>query len=228
MCSMSSVHSASLWGGDTDYVDAVIQILAEAALAGPLLPDRRWVAAMTRTSIAMGSVPPTRSMRFLLQKTQHVDLHVERHVADFIQEQGAALRRFDTADLALIGAGKRPFFIAEQFGLKQCCGNRAAIDRDKRCSLARRLMMDRQCCELFAGTGRTMNQYRCIGTCHLPDLPGEALHRHCPAHHDGIQVGRGDIVGRKLARVMHECHAPCMAQVEHEMFDIDRDGEKIE
>ena len=73
----------------------------------------------------------------LLQETQQARLAFERQVADFIEEQRAAVGRFHAADLALIRAGERAALVAEQFRLQQMRGNRAAIDR-RRTAASRR------------------------------------------------------------------------------------------
>ncbi len=47
--------------------------------------------------------------RFFLQHPQQPRLQARRHVADFIEEQHAAVRLADLADIAFrVGAGKRP------------------------------------------------------------------------------------------------------------------------
>ena len=69
---------------------------------------------------------------FFLKKAQQVGLQLHRQIADFIEEQGAAVGRLNTSDLALVGAGERAFFVAEQLGLDQVFRDGAAIDRDKR------------------------------------------------------------------------------------------------
>jgi hypothetical protein len=48
-----------------------------------------------------------------LQKAQQARLALERQVADFVEQQRAAVGGFDATDLALIRAGERAAFIAE-------------------------------------------------------------------------------------------------------------------
>jgi hypothetical protein len=49
-------------------------------------------------------------------------LQLHRQIADFIQEQRAAVGCLDTPDLALMGAGKGALFVAEQLDWIKCSG----------------------------------------------------------------------------------------------------------
>src|SRR3546814_1513227 len=50
--------------------------------------------------------------RPILQHAEQLDLHVEAHVADFVEEERAALARLEMADPARGGPGERAFFMA--------------------------------------------------------------------------------------------------------------------
>src|SRR5690606_42005810 len=65
---------------------------------------------------------------FLLQEAQQVRLQLQRQIADFIQKQRSPVGRLDASDLALVGAGERALLMAEQLGLDQVLGNRAAVE----------------------------------------------------------------------------------------------------
>src|SRR3546814_2991743 len=67
--------------------------------------------------------------RPILQHAEQLDLHVEAHVADFVEEERAALARLEMADPARGGPGERAFFLAEKFGFDEVGGDGAAIDR---------------------------------------------------------------------------------------------------
>src|SRR3546814_12954254 len=55
----------------------------------------------------------------LLQHAQDLDLHRQRHVADLVEEQRAAVRHFETAATCGDGAGERALLVAEQFAFEQ-------------------------------------------------------------------------------------------------------------
>ena len=63
---------------------------------------------------------PDRAHRPLLQDAQQFDLERKRHVADFIEEQCAAIIRFEQADMVATSAGKRPTNVPAARGLARC------------------------------------------------------------------------------------------------------------
>ena len=67
-----------------------------------------------------------------LQYAQQLDLQGERHVADFVEKERAAVGRLEKADPAGASAGKGALGMAEEFGFEQLFGNGAAVDGDER------------------------------------------------------------------------------------------------
>src|SRR3546814_17356777 len=66
--------------------------------------------------------------RPLFEHAEQFDLHVETHVTDFVEEERAALARFEMADATGMGAGEAALFMPEEFGFDEFAGNRAAVD----------------------------------------------------------------------------------------------------
>ncbi|CCG41237.1 hypothetical protein PHAMO_270078 [Magnetospirillum molischianum DSM 120] len=96
-----------------------------------------------------------------LQHPQQTGLQRQRHVADFVQEQGAAMRLANPSGRTVPpGAGKCAGRIAEQFGLDHMFGQGAAIDRDDRLAAARPGGMDSGGEHLLADAGFTLQQKR--------------------------------------------------------------------
>ena len=67
-----------------------------------------------------------------LDGAQHLGLQRQRHLADLVEEDGAALRHLELADLALRRAGEGAALVAEQLRLEQVLGNRGAVDGHER------------------------------------------------------------------------------------------------
>ena len=65
----------------------------------------------------------------LLEHAQQLGLRHQRHVADFVEEQRAAVGQLEAAGLAIVRAGERALFVAEDFRLEQAVGQRRAVDR---------------------------------------------------------------------------------------------------
>ncbi|MNJ45961.1 hypothetical protein D3C77_410800 [compost metagenome] len=70
---------------------------------------------------------------FFLQHAQQFALQRQRHVADFVEKQGATLSQLQLARAAFaIGAGVGTRCGAKEFGFKQGFRNGGAVDADKR------------------------------------------------------------------------------------------------
>ncbi len=70
--------------------------------------------------------------RALFDETQQLDLHAERHFADFIEKDRPLVGGFQQTDLGFRGPGEGPFFVAEEFVGDQLLGESAAVEGDKR------------------------------------------------------------------------------------------------
>ena len=67
-----------------------------------------------------------------MKHAQKLHLDALRHLADLVEEDGASFRGLKSARLGPDGAGERPPLVAEQLGLEQRLGKRAAIHRHER------------------------------------------------------------------------------------------------
>ena len=86
---MSLARARAAAARERDHVQAVEQILAEAAL-GHRRRESRLVAATTRTSTAIGCAAADAPHLALLQHAQELRPASRRHVADLVEEQRAA------------------------------------------------------------------------------------------------------------------------------------------
>jgi hypothetical protein len=82
------------------------------------------VAAITRTSTLIGSRAADALELALLQHAQQLGLQVERHLADLVEEQRAAVGELERAGARGDGAGERALLVAEQLALEQVLGAR--------------------------------------------------------------------------------------------------------
>src|ERR1019366_7792360 len=74
---------------------------------------------------------------FLLQEAEQLGLEAQRHLADFVEEQRASLRRLDSSRVGLHGSGKRAPCVSEQFGFEQGLRDGGTIDHCERAPSAR-------------------------------------------------------------------------------------------
>ena len=68
----------------------------------------------------------------LLQHAQHLALCQRRHVADFVEEQRAAVALLELADAAAVGPGEGALLVAEQLALQQGLRDGGAVDGQER------------------------------------------------------------------------------------------------
>jgi len=119
---------AQRWRQDGHDVEPVVQILAE--LAGL---DRRFEIAMGRRDqphIHLDRAAAAHALQFaLLQHAQQLGLKGRRDLADFVEEQRAAVGHFEAALARTHGAGKGTLLVAEEFRLEQVSGSEAQLRR---------------------------------------------------------------------------------------------------
>src|SRR5947208_1155660 len=85
-----------------------------------------------------------------LQKPKELDLEGRTHLTDLVEEEGAAVRELELALSLHVRAGVGAALVAEQLGLQQGVGDRAAVDRDERPVVSRAVRVDGARQELLA------------------------------------------------------------------------------
>ena len=115
-------------------------------------------------------VPPRRSNSRSCRTRSSFHLGGEAEVADFVEEQGAAVGELEATFLAGVRPGEGPFFVSEQLGLDQGFGQRGATHLDERPLGAHRIVVDGVGDQFLAGTRFAANQHVGIGRRHLGDL----------------------------------------------------------
>ena len=157
----------------------------------------------------------------VLQEAQQLDLHRQRHVADFVEEEGAAIGALDLADGLLDGAGEGALFMAEQFTFEQGLGDRGAVDRDERLLRAVAHAVDGMCQHLLAGAALAEQQNRDVGGRDLLDRAQDAGH---------LRARCDDPVHRRARRHLFEAAVLCLDRMQlrgprdhqSQHFEIDR------
>ena len=122
-----------------------------------------------------------------LQHAQHLGLRLRAHVADFVEEDRAAIGLLELADLLLGRAGERPLLVAEELRLDQLLGNRRAVDLDEPLAAPQAVAVDRARDELLADAALALQQHGRVGRRRaldrVPDLAERrALADHLMAH----------------------------------------------
>ena len=114
---------------------------------------------MSRMSVWIVALPPTRSNCSFLQQPQQFGLRGRRHVADFIHEDGSAVGLLELADAAAVGAGERAALVAEKLAFQQRLGNRRAVDGQQRGPAAAAVLVNGPGNHLLARSALAQNQH---------------------------------------------------------------------
>ena len=121
----------------------------------------------------------------VLEQPQNLGLEAERHIADFVQKDGAAVGLLDFADPPVGGAGEGAFLIAEKFTLQKGIGNGDAVDYQKRFVVPQTVLVDCAGGQFLAGAGFTPDQHCGLRRGHPADAFVDVLHFRAAAD-DGL------------------------------------------
>src|SRR5450830_1402185 len=116
--------------GDFQPIEPVVQILAEAAVADPF--HQITVRGADNTNIDRLGLDADGNHLAVLQYPQQAGLQGQRHIADLIEKQRAAIGLLQLAAHAFLArAGKAAAAITEQFAFDQALWNRRTVEGDK-------------------------------------------------------------------------------------------------
>ena len=131
-------------------VDAVVQVAAKAAGVCGFAQVLVGGAHQRKVHRHRLAAAQGRDLAFL-QHAQQAGLHGQRHVANLVEKQSAALGLAQSPNRALLArAGKGTGGVAKEFGLNQMLGQGGAVDGHKRAGLARRAVVQGFGNKLFA------------------------------------------------------------------------------
>src|SRR6516164_4666515 len=140
---------------DRHHAQPIVQVLAESAGAdlAAKLPIRR----SNDPDIDLDAARPPYPLKCLLLQDAHdLALGFERHIADLVEEQRAAMSTLEGTDLA-----RRPIapkFGPEQLDLEPVRPHRRAVDRHKGTLRTPRVQMQQPPDDFLSGTGRSRDQ----------------------------------------------------------------------
>ncbi len=140
--------------GDLDgkNIQAVVEVTAEGALGDAL--RKIHVGGGDDADVHALRAIAAEPLEFLLLKhAKKFRLKFEGKVADFVEEERAAVGEFEAADFLADGAGERSALVAEELGFEKTARNCGAINFDEGATAARTEIMDGAGEELFAGAG---------------------------------------------------------------------------
>ena len=194
-------------------VEPVVQVGAEPAL----------IRGYPQVLLGRGDDPDIQGDRLvaaepfdhpLLQQAQQLDLHIQAHALDLVEEQRAAVGEFELADAPLLRAGEGARLVAEQFAFHHRFGERPGVDRDEGAVAPAGQVVQRPGNHLLAGARFAENQYIGLGPGQRADLFAQTQHRlglSEQARRQLLPVGQGQaqgaVVQHQLAQRQGTTHA---------------------
>ncbi len=96
----------------------------------------------------------------VLEHAQQLGLQQGRELSNFVEEERAAIGRFEQTLLHCLRVGEGASFVAEEFGLHQRLGDGRAVDGDEWPVLARALVVNRLGDQVFARSAFALDENR--------------------------------------------------------------------
>ena len=126
------------------------------------------------------------------------------NIADFIQEQSAAVSLLKLTHVVSVRIGESAFHMAEQFALEKRLGNGSGIDRHHKPVAAQTPGVDFSCQHVLSGTVLPGNQHSGIRRGYLFDCSSDSGHRFAcsPVHSPGLFSVLSGISSHSLARLV--------------------------
>ena len=128
----------------------------------------------------------------VLDDAQQADLRGERELADFVEEERAAVGLLEPALPARGRAGEGALLVAEQLRVDQLGRDRAAVDAAERAGAKRRMLVDGAGDDLLAGAGLAEQEHGCRA-------PGHHLRPRHDRGQAGVAADQALVAGRSLA-----------------------------
>ncbi len=176
-----AVTFAQAWHADVEDIEAVVEVLPEVARFHRYFKIR--IGGRDDPRVNRNGLVPTDTLDgTLLEEPQQVDLQVLGQIADFVEEQGAAVGRFNETNLALVSIRERAFLVTEQLRLDQRRGQCCAVDGHERAVGALGLLVYETRGQFFSGAAVAGDQHGLVFRRDLGDLAGQIAHHRAVAH----------------------------------------------
>ena len=172
---------------DVDDVQAVEQILAEAALLHLLLEVD--VGGGDDPHVHLDGLHAAEAHELaLLHHAQQLGLRLARDVADLVEEDAALVGQIEQALLRIDGAGERALDVPEERRFQQIRRQVAGVDRDERLVGARRVAVNRARHQFLAGAALAGDEDGRAAGRRLDDEVEDLLHQRAAADDVGELV----------------------------------------
>ncbi len=174
------------------HIEPKIQILAEQALLDQDAQILVGGGDDPHVGFDRGAAAHSRIFA-LLEHPQQSRLRLHRHVADLVEEQGAAFGLLEPPGIARVGSREGALLVAKQFGLDELARDRRHVDGDERPGPPLSVVVQRVRHQFLAGARFPGDQHGEVGLHQPRQQTVDFLHRGRPAD-------QGDVDLLRLAR----------------------------
>ena len=181
---------------DRNHVEPIVEVFAEASggdLLLQILVGRRDDAHVDLDRVVAADRPDLP----VLEHPQQLALQLGPHVADLVEEEGAAGGLLEEPALGRVGPGERAAHVAEELALEQAFGQRRAVDRHEGLRRPRAVEVQRARHHLLAGAALAGDQHAAGPAGDLPDQRHDLGHRRALA----LQVAQRRFLGHGPAQL---------------------------
>ena len=133
-------------------------------------------------------MPPTGRKQLIVEGAEHFGLGLEAHVADFVEEEGAAVGALERAALLGRAAGLHAVAVAEEFGFDVGFGDGGAVELDKDAIAAKAFGVNGAGDEFLAGAGFAVDEHAAVGGGHQANLLAKRFEGHAFAGEHGAHT----------------------------------------
>ena len=187
---------------DRQHIEAVVQVGTKR----PFGHHGGQVAAGGGDDAHIDALHPVAAQRLhllFLQHAQQLGLQGQRHVADLVEQQGAAIGPLELAIAALaLGPGVGACRHAEKLGLEQGVGHRRDVHADEGFGRARAGGMDAMREQFLAGAGFAQQQHGAVGLRYTARLALDLHRRSAGPNEAGDGVLGSALRGKLAARIV--------------------------
>src|SRR5258705_2872856 len=163
-----------------NYVQTIEKILAEGTARNFLIEV--FVGGGDDADVhAHGLIGADRFKALLFENAENFRLRAQAHVADFVQEKRAAVRRLKFSGFIFAGSGETALDVAKKLGFDELFRNCRAIHFDEGAFAAKARGVQRARNELFTGAAFAVNEDAAVGRTSDADLLAQCLHRNAVA-----------------------------------------------
>src|SRR5580692_7476401 len=147
---------------DGEYVQPVVEVRAKC----PVGNGGFQIAIRCRyyADIDLNGLRAADAFEFtFLQHSQERNLSVQRHLADFVEENGSSVRQFKSTEAALHRSGERALFVAKEFGRNQRWSKSGTVHAHEGALRPTRSLMDSASDQFLTSSSLSTNKNARIG-----------------------------------------------------------------